>query len=273
MMYSNTALAIVTMSIKFDNFLDLLHRPSVTTQCSTAHAALRWHDISNKTGCVTEQHIYRLDISDTNTEQKKAKKQKEFKRNQIFPQKDLQVHLGWWCRIEPFWWGAVGMRCRRKAVRASSQFKRTRLSRHAALKWGKDYQHKLSRSPDGSRNGSDKGFSRVLAENCCLNRLFTFLSRHHRLHSRSFPLFLIYTPVRSQRNWEPARTAQAYIDAKRSHGFARSRSQGLRQQGEESRGIEPIGDWLKGRTVWIINLAARSSGGTQACIPTAHAND
>lgn len=51
---------------------------------------------------------------------------------------DLQAHLGWWCRTELSWWGAVGMRCRWKAVRASCLFTETRSSlRHAAFQRGK----------------------------------------------------------------------------------------------------------------------------------------
>lgn len=41
---------------------------------------------------------------------------------------NLQAHLDWWCRTALSWSCAMGMRCRRRAVRASCLFKETRPS-------------------------------------------------------------------------------------------------------------------------------------------------
>lgn len=87
----------------------------------------------------------------------------DYRLNPPSPRQNLQAHLDWWCRIALSWWGAMGMRCRWRAVRASCLFKETRppparrFERRNSLK---RHQDSLL-VPTGDRNASDGSLQRT----------------------------------------------------------------------------------------------------------------
>lgn len=75
---------------------------------------------------------------------------------------NLQAHLDWWCRTVLSWLCAVGMRCRRRAVRASCVFKETRPS-SARRFVSRSEQHDPGQAANGERVTSAGDIPRTTA--------------------------------------------------------------------------------------------------------------